>query len=149
MVDFLVELSDTLVADLDADGLLQWVAERCVRLLSAQAAGVMVADGRGVLRLLAAAPEYTSRVGLFEAPAASGSWAFGTGQPAVDAHLDDPAPRWVAFAERACADGFRSVAAAPMRVGGEVVGGLSVLRHRPGRFTDEETRLLQALANVA
>ncbi|MEV8503756.1 GAF domain-containing protein [Actinoplanes sp. NPDC051475] len=149
MVDFLVELSDTLVADLDADGLLHWVTERAVRLLSAQAAGIMVADGRGVLCLLAAAPEYTPRARLFEAPSAPASWCFATGRPAVDADLDDPDPRWAAYAEQARDDGFRSVAAAPMRMRGEIVGVLSVLRHRPGRFTDEELRLTQALANVA
>ncbi|WP_433790800.1 hypothetical protein [Actinoplanes sp. CA-252034] len=63
MTDFLVELSDTLVADLDVDALLHWVTERCVRVLDVQAAGIMLADDRGVLQLLAAVPEYTPGCG--------------------------------------------------------------------------------------
>jgi anti-sigma regulatory factor (Ser/Thr protein kinase) len=149
VVDFLVELSDTLVADLDVDGLLHGVAERCVQLLDAQAAGILVADGRGELRLLAAAPEFTAGVRLFEAVSAPGSWCFATGQTMAGADLGAPDPRWQVFAEDAREAGFGSVSAVPMRVRGEVVGVLSVLRHRPGPFTDEQLRLTRAVANVA
>jgi GAF domain-containing protein/anti-sigma regulatory factor (Ser/Thr protein kinase) len=149
MMDFLVELSDTLVADLDVDGLLHWVTERCVRLLDAQAAGIMLADDRGVLQLLAAVPEYTSRVRLFEAAPAPGTWSFATGETVVDADLGRPDHRWPNFAQQARDDGFWSVAAVPMRIRGEIVGVLSVLRNRTGRFSDEALRLTRALANVA
>ncbi|MEU4624203.1 GAF domain-containing protein [Actinoplanes sp. NPDC023801] len=149
MMDFLVEMSDTLVADLDTGGLLHWVAERGVRLLTAQAAGFMVADERGTLRLLAAAPVHISGEELFEAPSAPASWCFVTGDPMFDVDLDVPDLRWAVFAAQARMSGFGSVAAVPMRVRDEVIGVVSVLRHRPGRFTDEELRLMRALANVA
>jgi anti-sigma regulatory factor (Ser/Thr protein kinase) len=149
MMNLLVELSDTLVADLDTDALLQWVTDRGVQVLSAQAAGIMLADARGVLRLLAAAPEYSPQARLFEAPSAPPHWCFATGQTLVDADLGDPDPRWAGFAEQARADGFRSVAAVPMRIRGEIIGTFGVLRHRAGRFSDEELRLTRALANVA
>lgn len=149
MVDLLVEVSDTLVADLDTDGMLQWVSERGRQLLSAQAAGIMLADARGTLRLLAAAPEYTSQARLFETASAPPHWCFATGQTLVDADLDDPDPRWAGFAGQARAAGFRSVAAVPMRIRDEIIGTFSVLRHQTGPFTGEQLRLTQALANVA
>ncbi|MFI7599086.1 GAF domain-containing protein [Actinoplanes sp. NPDC049681] len=149
MMDLLVEVSDTLVADLETDALLQWVTERGVQLLSAQVAGIVLADARGVLRLLAAAPEYTEQAKLFEAPSAPPHWCFATGETLVDADLDDPDPRWAVFAEQARADGFRSVAAVPMRIRGEIIGTFSVLRDRAGPFSAEQLRLTQALANLA
>ncbi|MEU4426823.1 GAF domain-containing protein [Actinoplanes sp. NPDC024001] len=149
IMDFLVELSDTMVADLDVDGLLHWVAERCVELLNVQTAGIMVADERGELRLVAAAPEYTPRVRLFEVASAPCRWCFATGEATIDADLGRPDQRWQDFAEQAHGAGFSSVAAVPMRVRGDVVGVLSVLRHRAGAFTSEELRLTRALANMA
>lgn len=149
MMDFLVEVSDTLVTDLDTDGLLHWVAQRGVRLLEVQAAGIMVADGRGMLRLLAEAPDSPSQTSLFEAPSAPASWCFATGQAVLDVDLTHPDPRWEPFAEEARASGFGSAAAVPMRIRDEVIGVVSVLRPRTGHFTDQTLRLMRALANVA
>ncbi|MEU4561694.1 GAF domain-containing protein [Actinoplanes sp. NPDC023936] len=148
-MDLLVELSDILVSDLDVDKLLQKLTNRCIDLLDAQAAGVMLAGDRGTLRLLAAAPEYTTWVDLFEAPASPIGWCFTTGLAVADADLDIPDPRWTAFARQARDGGFRSAVALPMRVRGEVIGVFSLFRDRPGWLTAEEMRLAQALANVS
>ena len=48
-----VELADTLVEEFDVVDLLQMLTERCVELLHAYAAGLMLADERGNLRLMA------------------------------------------------------------------------------------------------
>jgi hypothetical protein len=42
-----VELADTLVADFDVADFLHGLANRCVRLLGVDAAGLMLADQRG------------------------------------------------------------------------------------------------------
>jgi GAF domain-containing protein len=147
--DIMVELSETLVTDTDVDSVLHLLTDRCVEQLDVQAAGVLVADERGVLRLLAASPEHTARVTLFEAPSAPCHWCFATGQPVADADLDHPDLRWAAFAGQAIGQGFRSVTALPMRVRGEIIGVLTLLRTRVGPFNGEELRLAQALANVA
>ncbi|WP_433790799.1 GAF domain-containing protein [Actinoplanes sp. CA-252034] len=86
---------------------------------------------------------------LFEAASTPGTWSFVTGETVVDADLGRPDHRWPGFAQQARDDGFRSVAAVPMRIRGEIVGVLSVLRTRTGRFSDEALRLTRALANVA
>jgi len=145
----MVELSETLVAQTDVDSVLHLLTDRCLQQLDADAAGVLVADERAVLRLLAASPEHTARVTLFETTSAPGRWCFATGKPVIDTDLDNPDPRWVAFAGLAGEQGFRSVAALPMRARGEVIGVLTLLRARVGPFTGEQLRLAQALANVA
>src|SRR5690348_10071834 len=120
--DVMVELSETLVAQTDVESVLHLLTDRCLQQLDADAAGVLVADERAVLRLLAASPEHTARVTLFETTSAPGRWCFATGKPVIDTDLDNPDPRWVAFAGLAGEQGFRSVAALPMRARGEVIG---------------------------
>ena len=51
--DTFVELADTMVADFDVIDFLQLLTDRSVMLLSASAAGVMLADPRGELRVAA------------------------------------------------------------------------------------------------
>jgi GAF domain-containing protein len=143
-VDTMMELSDTLVPDGDTDGLLHRMTDRCAHLLDAQLAGILVADGRGTLRLLAASPRQ-ARMSLFGSDDAPGSWCLATGQIAADDDLDDPDPRWTAFAQHAHGFGFRAVTAVPMRVHGETVGVLQLLRHRAGPFTGRQLRLAQTL----
>lgn len=48
-----VELADTLVEEFDVVELLHILTERCVELLSVDAAGLMLADQRGTLQLMA------------------------------------------------------------------------------------------------
>ncbi|MFI1988244.1 GAF domain-containing protein [Actinoplanes sp. NPDC020271] len=148
-LDLLVELSDALVTDLDVDGLLEKLTNRCVELVGAQVAAIMLADSRGTLRLLAAAPEYATWIDLLEASHTPGNWSFATGLPVSDADLDVPDPRWAAFARQAREGGFRSVTAVPMRVRGEVIGVFNVLRHRAGWLTPEQLGLTRSLANIA
>ena len=52
-----VELADTLVADFDIIDFLHMLTDRSVALLAASAAGVVLADPRGELRVAAASSE--------------------------------------------------------------------------------------------
>ena len=53
----LVELADTLVADFDVVDFLHTLALRCTELLDAAEAGLMLADQRGGLRVVASSSE--------------------------------------------------------------------------------------------
>lgn len=55
-------------------------------------------------------------------------------------------PRMAPWQEQALARGFQSSAAFPLRVGGEIVGALTVYAGRPGFFTEDEIALLESLA---
>jgi PAS domain S-box-containing protein len=55
-------------------------------------------------------------------------------------------PRMAPWRERALARGYRSSGAFPLRVGGKVVGALTLYAERPGFFNQEEIALLESLA---
>jgi anti-sigma regulatory factor (Ser/Thr protein kinase) len=147
-MDTLMELSDMLVTDGDMNVLLHRMADRCLHLLDVQLAGILVADGRGSLRLLATSPPQ-ARMTMLDAADAPGNWCLTTGQITADDDLDDPDPRWAVFARHAHGSGFRAVTALPMRVRGDTVGVLQLLRHRAGPFTGQQLRLAQTMANLA
>ena len=62
----LVELADTLVADFDVVDFLHTLALRCTELLDAAEAGLMLADQRGGLRVVASSSERARLLELFE-----------------------------------------------------------------------------------
>ena len=61
-----VELADTLVAGFDLMDFLHTLAVRCVELLEVDAAGLLLADSGGTLRLVAASTEQARVVELFQ-----------------------------------------------------------------------------------
>ncbi|MDQ1620374.1 MAG: hypothetical protein QOE19_2943 [Actinomycetota bacterium] len=148
-----VELADTLVDDFDALDFLHVLAERCVDLLDVSAAGLMLADQTGVLRLAAASTERARLLELFELQNEEGPCleCFATGDPVLAADLGgsrDPSP-WPRFASETRAAGFRSVAALPLRLRDETIGALNLFREQPDALSPEEIALGQALADVA
>jgi hypothetical protein len=81
--DAFVELADTLVADFDVIDFLHMLTERSVQLLDASAAGVLLADPRGELRLVAASTEAARVLELFQLQNDQGPCldCFRAGQP--------------------------------------------------------------------
>src|SRR5580693_3680685 len=96
-----VELADTLVAGYDLMEFLQTLTDRCVDLLEVDAAGLLLADGRGALRLLAASTEQARVVELFQIQNDEGPCldSYRTGQPVIvpDIAVADAALRWPRF----------------------------------------------------
>jgi transcriptional regulator with GAF, ATPase, and Fis domain len=150
--DTFVDLADTLVADFDMIDFLHMLTDRSVALLSASAAGVMLADPRGELRLAASSNEAVGLLELFQLQNDQGPCldCFRTGQPVTAADLAGPAAqRWPRFATAATEKGFRRVEALPMRLRDQVIGALNLFRADPGPFDPTELRIGQALADVA
>ena len=81
--DTFVELADTMVADFDVIDFLHLLTDRSVALLAASAAGVMLADPRGELRVAAASSEEAGLLELFQLQNDQGPCldCFRTGQP--------------------------------------------------------------------
>jgi anti-sigma regulatory factor (Ser/Thr protein kinase) len=142
-----VELSDTLVTDIDVVEFLHLLTGRCVQLLDVQVANVMVADEHGALQLMAASSEYTALLDLFQIDAAPCAVCFATGVP-VAADLTAVDARWPQFTRQAHNSGFRSVYSLPMRLRGEAIGVLNLFREHAGPLNAADARLGQALANV-
>jgi len=151
LADAFVELADTMVADFDVIDFLHLLTERSVQLLDAAAAGVLLADPRGQLRLVAASTEAARVLELFQLQNDQGPCldCFRTGQPVAAPDLTAAQQTWPQFAVAAREAGFAAVHALPMRLRMQVVGGLNLFRATPGSFAHQDLRLGQALADVA
>ena len=146
-----VELADTLVAGFDIIEFLHVLTDRSVELLGASAAGLLLADPRGEMRVVAASSEQARLIELFQVQNDEGPCldCFRTGQPVASADLSAALPRWPHFAAAASAAGFAAVQALPMRLRDETIGALNLFRSAPGPFDQADIRIGQALADVA
>ena len=151
LVESFVELADTLVADFDVVDFLHGLADQCVRLLNVNSAGLMLADQRGSLRVVASSSEQARMVELFQLQHEEGPCleCFQTGVPVSEPDLAAAGERWPAFAPAAAGAGFAAVQALPMRLRDEVIGAMNVFMAVPGKLDETGLRVGQALADVA
>lgn len=130
-----VELADTLVAGYDLMEFLQTLTDRCVELLEADAAGLLLADSRGALRLVAASTEQARVMELFQIQNDEGPCldCYRTGQAVIvsDIRAERAAARWPRFAAAALEMGYAGVHAIPMRLRDQVIGTLNLFRTAP------------------
>jgi GAF domain-containing protein len=145
-----VELTDTMVADFDLIDFLHVLTSRSVELLNVSAAGLLLADPRGELRVVAASSEAARLLELFQLQSDEGPCleCFRSGQPVSVADLS-AGQRWPQFAAAAEGAGFRAVQALPMRLRDQVIGALNLFRATAGPFDAEAVHVGQALADVA
>jgi GAF domain-containing protein len=145
-----VRLADTLASDFDIVDFLQGLSADSVEILGAEAAGVMLADPRGGLRVIASSDERMRLLELFELQGAQGPCldAFSTGR-AVQASAADSRIRWPAFAPHASDAGFQIMCAVPLRVRTDVIGALNLFRGTDELFTDAEMDIAQAMGEMA
>src|SRR5579859_5439787 len=146
-----VELTDTLVAGFDLIDFLHVLTNRSVQLLDVSAAGLLLADPRGELRVVAASSEAARLVELFQLQNDQGPCldCFRSGRPVAAADLVAAGARWPRFAPAARQAGFAAVQALPMRLREQVIGALNLFRADPGTLTPADIRVGQALADVA
>jgi transcriptional regulator with GAF, ATPase, and Fis domain len=145
-----VRLADTLASDFDIVDFLQGLSADSVEILGAEAAGVMLADPRGGLRLIASSDERMRMLELFELQGAQGPCldAFATGR-AVQASAADSLLRWPVFAPQASGAGFQMMCAVPLRVRTDIIGALNLFRATDELFTDAEMGIAQAMGEMA
>ena len=136
-----VRLADTLASDFDFVDFLYGLSEDSVQILRIEAAGVMLADAAGGLRLIASSDERMRLLELFELQGAEGPCldAYSTGRP-VQASAADSRARWPVFAPRASEVGFQLMCAVPLRVRTDVIGALNLFRASDEPFTSAEWR---------
>jgi len=146
-----VELTDTMVAGFDVIDFLHVLTDRSVQLLDVSAAGLLLADPRGELRVVAASSEAARLLELFQLQSDQGPCldCFRAGQPVDSGDLAAAGQRWPRFAPAAQQAGFAAVQALPMRLRDQVIGALNLFRASPGTLPPEDIRVGQALADVA
>ena len=151
LTEAFVELADTLVDDFDVMDFLHQVTVRCAKVLGVSAAGVLLTDQRGALRVAAASTEQTRLLELLQLQTDQGPCpeCFHTGRPIAVADLSAATKRWPRFVAEARRSGFASIHALPMRLRADVIGALNLFGAKPGVLDENTVRLGQALADVA
>ena len=150
MIRSLVEMADTLVDDFDVVDMLTRLADQCVDLLGASAAGVMLAAPTGELRLVASSSETMRVLELFELQAEQGPCldAFHSGERVAHENLQSGG-RWPRFSMVALEAGFQSVFAMPLRLRERTVGALNVFSAERTPMSEEDVLIVQAFADLA
>ena len=146
-----VELADTLVEEFDVVDFLQTLTERCVELVDTDAAGLMLDDQRGHLRVIAYTDESTRLLELFELQKAEGPCldCFATGQVIANVDLTASRSRWPVFTEAALESGFAYSHALPLRLRRQVVGALNLFSVERRALTDDHLAVAQGMADIA
>ena len=148
-----VELADTLVAGFDLMDFLHTLTERCVELLEVDAAGLLLADSGGVLRLVAASTQQAKVVELFQIQDDEGPCVdcYRTGQVVSigDIRSDSATARWPQFATAAAEVGFIGVHVIPMRLRDQIIGTLNLFRSAPDGLNPAVAVAGRALVDVA
>jgi GAF domain-containing protein len=145
-----VEIVDTLVDDFDVIDVLTVLTARCVELLEAAAAGILLADAAGHLRVLAASTEQIELLELFQIQNDQGPCleCYNTGKVVMNANLTGSSA-WPQFAAESVGFGFPSVCAVPLRLKSTILGCLNLFMSEPVALSDGDIALAQALADVA
>lgn len=149
--DTIAAITSRLVERHDGLTVLDAVTEACTELLSAKASGVLLADPRGGLEVVAASDERARFVELLQAQTSEGPCLDSiTGNAVVTStDLDADRARWPRFAPVAVENGFRSACALPLRLMDRAVGGLNLFFDAAGELPPGRLRLAQALADLA
>lgn len=151
LVSAFVDMADTLVDDYDVVDVLHRLADHCVTLLGAAAAGLLLADQRGGIQIVATSSERARLLELFQLQADEGPCldAYRTGEVIEVVDLDAAKWRWPAFAPEALAEGFRSIQAVPMRLRGQIIGALNLFGRVTGPLSRQDLEVARALADTA
>ena len=146
-----VSLASSLATGADVVDLLDTLTTTCAQLLDVASAGLLLADPRGVLHVLAASSHATRQLELFQSQRDEGPCrdTYATGAPVSVPDLTAEASRWPEFVPAARAAGFVSVHAVPLRLQQTTLGALGLFGSRAGALSGADLGLAQALADVA
>jgi GAF domain-containing protein len=150
LAETFVQLADSLVDDFDIVELLTVLTDRCIRLVDASAAGILLVDTQGTLQVIAASSEEVRLLELFQLQNDEGPCldCFMSGAPVLDGDVSND-DRWPQFAPVARAAGFQSVNAVPLRLRDTVIGALNLFLDDRTGLNAADQIVAQALADVA
>jgi GAF domain/ANTAR domain len=145
-----VDLADVWPDDFDLARVSTMVAQRCTQLFDASAAGVLLADANGHLRVSGSSSHRMHRTELFQAQSGEGPCfdCYQAGKPVVGPDLSRTRRRWPHFTPVAMAAGYRAVHAVPVRVRDHVIGALNLFRTETGHLSGADMLAAQALAQA-
>ena len=151
LFDAFATLADTLVAGYDILDLLQTLVENCHDLLDVDSAGILLANARDDLEVVASTSEANTIVEIMQLDADAGPCleCFRTRAVVSLPDIDAGPPEWAEFCDTARAQGIHSVYAIPLRLRETTIGTLNLMRSERGELNQPDIRAAQALADVA
>jgi transcriptional regulator with GAF, ATPase, and Fis domain len=149
--DAFVGLADTLGADFDVVDLFERLAARCVGFSGAAAAGIVLSDGRGRLRCVAASQERAALIELLQLQTGDGPClqCYRSGAPLLVARAAAEMERWPRLVPSLLAAGFAAVLAVPLRLRENTIGAVNLFYAEQDPEAQDDLHLVQALADVA
>ncbi len=147
----LVYLADNLVADFDVVDLLNRLVSSSLSLLNVSAAGILLDDQRGSLRVLASSSEETHMLELLELQGSGGPCrdALTTSSVIEVPNLDAARDRWPEFVAAAEVLGIQAAYAVPLRLRETTIGALNLLCDDQTVLGPEDLEIARLLTNIA
>ena len=151
LLETFVKLADTLIDDYDVVDLLQLLVDTCRDVLDTTAAGILLADSRGELEVVASTSEASRLVEMMQLSAEQGPCieSYRSGRRVSVPDIEISKDEWWQFRGSALAQGFRSMDALPLRLRDTTIGTLNLLRSEPGEAPEDTILAAQAIADVA
>ncbi len=145
------ELADALTDEVDVLDFLHRVTQRAAEILGAHAAGLILSDQRGRLRLVTSTSDAHGVVRMFGLATMEGPCQelFDTGLPVVNLDPVEARRRWPEFTESALLAGYVSFHVLPMRVRSDVIGGLNLAYAEQTTLDEDDLAIADALTGVA
>lgn len=147
----LIYLADTLVAGYDVIDVADAMVATCGELLPIDAAGIMVDDQRGGVRVLAATNEEMRLLELLELQANAGPCveAMASGSTVEVPDLKEAADRWPDFVPQALSEGFHSAYAVPMKLRDRMIGSLNMFKSDPEPLSSTDLQIAHVVTSMA
>lgn len=144
-------LADSLDPRHDVIDTMDLLVQSAVNFTSAVECGIVLADGDGVLHVVASTSERTSDVEETELGTQQGPCldSYRSGRVVETPELSDFHARWPIFVRVAEERGFRAGYAVPMTLRGEHLGAMNLFFDRTDAVTDRDAAVAQALAEFA
>jgi transcriptional regulator with GAF, ATPase, and Fis domain len=151
VTDAFVSIATGLADGDDVVELLSGLARTTSRLLDVTTTGILLADPRGILHVVAASSEATRSLEVHQLQRDQGPCldCYRSGSPVSVANLRSQRSRWPDFVPFAVGAGFASVHAMPIRLRDSVLGAMGLFSEHPGALGEDDLRLGQSLAYVA
>ncbi|MFC8433356.1 GAF and ANTAR domain-containing protein [Streptomyces sp. NPDC057253] len=146
-----VDLADTYAPQFDPLHLFNRLVHSCRHLLRVDAAAVMVADGRGTLKTMAATDEEAAFVELMQLQTGQGPCmdCYRTGLARSVPDITAEHEHWPHLVTAMTDAGYRSLHTVPVRLHERTLGALTLLSTGTAQMPRDDQALAQALADAA
>lgn len=146
-----VALAEALVTGFDVVDLHSDLIERCVELLKVASAGLVLADSRGTLQVMASTSDAAQQLQLAQieddhSPCAR---CFRTGGAVLISDLSAHREQWPTFADQAQQVGVQATYLIPMRLRKDTIGVLTLFDREADSISASTLSIAQGMADIA